>query len=143
MKTQFQILIFFVCLNLSVYLAVKLELPGVSDVTPNVEGSPAMNVTQYREHFNATETVERYEENTEGINILVGFISSGLTLIFRDIQYLILGFPLFLVWVGNNFILDTVARTAYTYIIGVLVAIFYILMSVYVVEFISGRYHTN
>ena len=139
MRVQFQILIFVACLNLATGMVIELSLPGTEYVQP----SNPSNVTEYQEHFNATEVAESWESTPFSGIPIVGDIFSGFQFMFRNVQYLIAGFPMFLSWIGSSFITDPLALTAYNTIIAVLYAVFCITMSVFVIEFISGRYMTE
>ena len=139
MKVQFKILLFIVCLNLATGMVIELSLPGTEYVTP----SNPSNRTEYEEHFNATETVEGWQATPFSGIPVVGDIFSGLQMFWRCMQYLIAGFPLFLVWIGDSFIIDASARLAYDVIVGVLIGIQAILMTVFALEYISGRYMTH
>jgi len=136
---QFQILIFVVCLNLSTGMIIELNLPG----TEYVQASSPSNVTEYPEYFNATEVAESWESTPFSGIPIVGDIFSGFQFLFRNLQYLFVGFPMFLAWVGDAFIVDASALTAFNTIVAVLYALFSVTMSIFVIEFIAGRYMTE
>lgn len=138
MKTQFQILLFIVCLNLATGMAIALALPG----TGYVQASSPSNASEYEEHFNATDLADRWGSDRLGIPV-IGDIFSGFFLLFQNIQYLLDGFPMFLTWISDTYIIDATARTSFAIIANVLRAVYAILMSILVIEFISGRYFTN
>lgn len=134
---------FLVCLNLAVFLAVALGVPGVTDVNPNTQGQPMMDTNQYEEHFNASDIRRSWDENiVYGIPIL-GDIFAGFAFIADHWQFLIDGFPIFLNWVSANFITDASASTAFGVFANVLRAIYAILMAMWFIEFISGRFVTD
>lgn len=139
MRIQFQILIFVACLNLATGLVIELNLPG----TEYVMATNPSNVTEYPEHFNATEVAESWESTPFSGIPIVGDIFSGFQFLLRGLQYLIAGFPMFLSWMGDAFIVDSTALFAYNTIIAVLYAVFSITMAIFVIEFISGRYMTE
>jgi len=135
-KAQFKVLIFIACLNLSVGLVIGLGLPGTEYMQP---AQPAMSAEDYEEHFNATDIVGGWDTNIiTGIPI-IGDIFSGLQFLWRNFQYLIDGFPMFLTWISDTYILDAETQTALNYIIWVLRGIYAIMMGVFVIELISGR----
>lgn len=139
MKVQMQILLFIVCLNISSGLIVALNVPGNEDV----QISPATDVDEYSSHFNSTEVAEGWGATLiQGIPI-IGDIFSMFQTMFRCFQYLIVGFPMFLNWLGDNFILDASARTSYDSIVLALYGIFSVSMTILFIEFISGRYFTE
>lgn len=138
MRLQFQILLFIVCLNLATGMVIALGLPG----TDYVQATSPSNVSEYEGHFNATEIAEGWGASDIGIPV-VGDIFSGFQFLFLNIQYLIDGFPLFLTWISDTYIIDATAKTSFAVITNVLRAIYAILMSMLLIEFISGRYFTH
>ena len=139
MRVQFQILIFIACLNLATGMAIALALPG----TEYVQASNPSNVSDYEEYFNATEVAESWESTPFSGIPIVGDIFSGFQFLFRNIQYLIDGFPMLLTWMSDTFIVDASAKTAFTIITNVLRAVYAITIFVFVIEFISGRQLTE
>jgi len=129
-----------VCLNLSVGLIIGLQLPG-SEWTQATE--TGVNATDYEEHFNATQIVGSWQENIiYGIPI-VGDIFSGLQFLWGNLQYLVDGFPMFLTWVSDTYITEAEGRTAFALIANALRGIYMIMVSIMVIEFITGRYMTD
>ena len=140
MRAQFQILLFIVCLNLASGLVIELQLPGTERVESPYKPS---NVTGYPTHFNATEVADAWE-STPFLGIpLVGDIFSGFQFLFRNLQYLFVGFPMFLAWAGDTFIIDRSAFDTYQTIVAVLYALFSVTMAIFAIEFISGRLMTE
>lgn len=139
MKVQFQILIFIACLNLATGMVIALGLPG----TEYVQATSPSNVSEYEDYFNATAVAESWESTPFSGIPIVGDIFSGFQFLFRNIQYLIDGFPMLLNWMSDTFIVDASAKTAFAIIINVLRAVYAITMFVFVIEFISGRYMTE
>ena len=139
MRVQMQILIFLACLNLSTGLAIALAVPG----TEYVQAENPSNVSDYETHFNATEVAEAWGATPFSGIPVIGDIFSGFQFMFRNIQYLIDGFPMLLQWISDTFIVDATAKTAFTIIMNVMRALFAITMSIFVIEFISGRYMTE
>lgn len=139
MKSQFKILMFIACLNLAVGMAMALAIPG----TEYVMASNPSNASEYEEHFNSTEIASGWGA-TDIIGIpIIGDIFSGFSFLFTNFQYLIDGFPMFLTWLSDTYIIDSAARTAFAVIANVLRAIYAILMATFLIEFISGRYVTD
>ena len=139
MKVQMQILLFIVCLNISSGLVVALAVPGVDDA----QISPPSTTDEYASHFNSSEIAEGWGATLiQGIPI-IGDIFSMFQTMFITFQYLIVGFPMFLNWLGDNFIIDAAARAAYDSIVLALYGIFSVSMTILFIEFISGRYFTE
>lgn len=139
MKLQFAILVFMACLNLGIGLTVALGLPGTEFLTPNMPSNPAMNSTSYEQYFNATEQAEQWRSNPVSGIPIVGDIYSAFNFFTRNWQWLIDGFPTLLTWISDNLITDPSAKTAFWIIANALRAIYAVLMSVFVIEFIGGR----
>lgn len=136
MKTQFQILVFIVCLNLATGMAISLGVAG----TEYVQATNPSNGTDYEEHFNATDIADRWSATPFSGIPVIGDIFSGFNFLFQNIQYLLDGFPMLLNWLADTYITDATARTNFSYITNALRALYAILMSIFVIEFISGRY---
>lgn len=118
---------------------MSLALPGTEYVQATIPSNPA----DYEEHFNATETADKWKPNIiTGIPI-IGDIFSAFQFLFVNFQYLIDGFPMFLTWISDTYIIDASAQTAFFVITNCLRAIYAILMSIMVIEFIGGRYLTD
>lgn len=139
MKIQFQILLFIACLNLATGMIVALALPG----TEYVHAANPTNSSEYESHFNATETAENWRATPFSGIPIIGDIFSGFHFLWRNLQYLIDGFPMLLTWLSDTFIVDASAKNAFVIIANVMRALFAVLMSVFVIEFISGRYATD
>ena len=139
MKTQWAILLFIACLNLSVGMIIALALPG----TEYVQASNPSNASDYEAHFNATETAESWGATPFSGIPMIGDIFSGFQFLWRNFQYLIDGFPMLLNWLSDSFIVDASAKTAFFIITNVMRALFAILTSMFVIEFISGRIMTD
>jgi len=136
MRTQFQILLFIVCLNLATGLVIELSLPGTAYTSP-FSGTSS---TDYESHFNATEVASGWAATPYSGIPVIGDIFSAFNMLVRGITYMIAGFPLFLVWVGDAFITDATAMGSYNVIKGVLIAMFSLTMFWFFIEYISGRY---
>jgi len=140
MKIQFEILLFIACLNLATGMILALSLAGTENVAVN---QPPISAEDYESHFNASETASGWDTNIiTGIPI-IGDIFSGFNFLFSNAQYLIDGFPTLLTWIGDNYIIDQSGRDAFNYIAWALRGVYAILMSILVIEFISGRYMTD
>ena len=139
MKVQFQALVFFACLNLATGLIIALGLPG----TEYVQAVNPSNASEYEEHFNATEVAEGWAATPFSGIPVIGDIFSGFQFLWRNLQYLIDGFPMFLTWMSDTYITSSDARSAFNIIANALRAVYAILISVLVIEFITGRYLTD
>lgn len=140
MKIQMKILLFVVCLNLAFWLVRTLTLPGASDVQAQL----AVDADEYEAHFNATDLAGRWTGPTiiTGIPV-IGDIFSGLFFVLQNILYLVDGFPQFLDHINYTYINDAGGQIAFIAMSTAFRAVFAILMTVMVIEFISGRYFTT
>ncbi len=136
MKTQWEILLFLFCLNLSIGLIAALQLPGVDYVNP--ANNSASDASQYEEHFNSTDIMGWQPTPFSGIPI-IGDIFAGFQFLIGNIRYLVDGFPSLLTYLKDSYITDASGRLAFDIIANVLRAVFALLISVFLIEFISGR----
>ena len=139
MRVQFQLLIFIVCINLATGMVIALNLPGTA-YSKAIQGTPG-DVTDYEERFNATEIAEKWKPGgVLGYIPLVGDLLSGFYFFVTDVlPYMLDGFPKLLTWIGNSYITNASGRTAFFIIANVLRAIYAIMLTIFVIEFISGR----
>ena len=127
------------CLNLATGMTIALSIAG----TEYVQASNPSNASEYESHFNATEVAEGWAATPFSGVPIIGDIFSGFQFLFQNLRYLIDGFPMFLTWISDTYIIDASAKTAFAIITNVLRAIYAILMSVLFIEYISGRYPTE
>ena len=135
MKWQTEIIIFIICLNLSTGLVVELGAPGTDYASPVIPE----NATDYEGHYNATEIAQDWSSRPLANVPILGDIYYGFQTFFRLISYVFVGFPTFLYSLGDNFITDEAGLNAYHAIAGVIGALFFVVMSFYIVWYISGR----
>lgn len=135
MKTQWEILLFLFCLNLAIGLVAALQLPGVDYVNPSA--SP-LDGEDYEEHFNSTDIMGWQSTPFSGIPI-VGDLFSGFEFLVRNMRYLMDGFPSLLTYLKDTYIHDADGRLAFDVVTNVLRAIYALLISVFLIEFLSGR----
>lgn len=135
MKWQSEIMFFVICLNLATGLVVELGLPGTDYVNP----SNPTNASEYESHFNASEIAEGWTFPPTVSIPIIGDIWSGFSFLVRLVTYVIVGFPLFLGWIGDSFLIGAEAVTAWNILKTTLIAIFSVVMAMYFVWFISGR----
>lgn len=140
MKTQVRILLFIVCLNLAVGMIIGLGLPGTEYVQP---AKPSVSAEEYEEHFNATETASGWQASPYSGIPIIGDIFSGFQFLFINCRYLIDGFPMVLGWISDTYVLNAETQTALNYIIWALRGMYAVMMSLFVIEFISGRIMTD
>lgn len=135
MKWQSAIILFVICLNLATGLVIELGMPGTAYISPSNPSS----ASEYESQWNATEIAEDWTlPPTLGIPI-VGDIWSGFSFLTRLITYVIVGFPLFLGWVGDWFVTGSEAMVAWNVLKATIVALFSVVMATYFIWFISGR----
>ena len=135
MKWQSEIIIFIICLNLATGMVIELALPGTAYVMP----SNPTNASEYEAHYNATQIAEGWSFPPSLGVPMFGDIWSGFSFLVRMITYTLVGFPLFLGWLGDSFITDASALTAWNIIKTAILAMFSVFMALFFVWFISGR----
>jgi len=139
MRLQFQILLFILCLNLATGLVISLSLPG----TEYVQAQNPSNATDYESTFNATEIGGSWGATPfYGIPV-IGDIFAGFQFLFTHIHFLIDGFPMFLTWISDSYLTDAGGRTAFNIIANSLRAVYAVLMCMWFIEYIGGRYFTE
>lgn len=139
MRLQFQILLFILCLNLATGLVIALSLPGTEYVQAQSPGS----ATDYESTFNATEIGGSWGATPfYGIPV-IGDIFAGFQFLFTHIHFLIDGFPMFLTWISDSYLTDAGGRTAFNIIANSLRAVYAVLMCMWFIEYIGGRYFTE
>jgi len=136
LKVQWSILLFIICLNLATGLCISLSVPGSEYVQASLPGG---NASDYESHFNSTDIVDSWQDNIIRSIPILGDIFSGVAFLFRNIQYLIDGFPTFLNWISDTYLVDAGSKTAFAVISNALRAMYVILMAVFAIEFLSGR----
>lgn len=147
MKTQWKILLFIVCLNLSIGLLYATQdgesVFHVGGTEYVGQTQAPTNSSEYESHFNATDTVGGWQSNIiVGIPI-IGDIFSGLNFLWTNIKYLVDGFPMLLTFIKDAYITDYPAQLAFDVIANALRALFAIMMTLFAIEFISGRIATD
>lgn len=139
MRLQFQILLFILCLNLATGLIIALALPG----TEYVQAQNPSNATDYESTFNATEIGGSWGATPfYGIPV-IGDIFAGFQFLFTHIHFLIDGFAMFLTWISDSYITDAGGRLAFNIIANSLRAVYAVLMCLWFIEYIGGRYFTE
>lgn len=140
MKAQVKVLIFIACLNLSVGMVIGLQVAGTEYMQPD---QAPISAEEYEKHFNATETAGSWRASPFSGIPIIGDIFSGFQFLWQNFQYLIDGFPMFLQWISNTYVLDAETQAALNYIIWALRGIYAIMMGILAIEFISGRVLTD
>jgi hypothetical protein len=138
-KIQFQILLFILCLNLAVGLAIDLSLAGTEYVTP----TGGSNSSDYEGTFNATDIGGSWKASPFSGIPVIGDIFSAFQFLFTHVQMLIDGFPTFLGWISDTYIVDASGRVAFAVIANALRAVYAVLMAFWFIEYIGGRYFTD
>ncbi|MFA5365386.1 MAG: hypothetical protein WC325_09435 [Candidatus Bathyarchaeia archaeon] len=133
-------MLFLFCLNLAIGVAVSLNIPGTVYVRAAYNG---MNVTEYEAHFNSTEIATGWQGSPFSGIPMIGDIFAGFNFLWQNIAYLVDGFPALLTYIDNSFITTSEGHVAFYVIEGVLRAIYALLISMFLIEFISGRIWTD
>ena len=140
MRVQWEILLFLFVLNLVVGLVVVLQVPGTAYANPATTG---VNATEYEGHFNATEVAQSWSATPFSGIPIIGDIFGGFNFLITTLGYLIDGFPVLLTWIKDSYITDVTAQIAFDIIANVLRAVYALLATIFIIEFISGRIFTD
>lgn len=135
-RLQWELLLYIFVLNLVVGLVIVLGVPGTEYVNP--VGDP-VDASAVEGHFNATKIATGWSATPFSGIPLVGDIFAGFTFLVQDLGYLIDGFPSLLTHISNTYIVDVDGQFAFSVIANVLRAIYALLISMFLIEFISGR----
>lgn len=135
MKTQWEILLYVLCFNLAIGIVVGVQIPGTAFFSPSTPLDPTAAEAQ----FNPDEIMEWGSTPFSGIP-LIGDIFAGFQFLIRNFRFLIDGFPMLMEWMADSFgVTGTEAEAPFLVIIWSLRAIMAALVSIFLIEFISGR----
>jgi hypothetical protein len=140
MRTQWEILLFLFCLNLVVGLCIALSVPGTAYTNPISGG---VNATEYEQHFNSTQVAKGWSATPYSGIPVIGDIFGGFNFLWQAIGYLIDGFPCLLTWISDSYITEPSGQLAFAVITNVLRAVYALLITLFLIEFISGRVFTD
>jgi hypothetical protein len=129
-------LLYLFCINLSLGLIVGIGLAGTEYNNPL---APEIDAEEYEGHFNSTELAEGWAGSPFSGIPIVGDIFAGFNFLWQNIQYLVDGLPMLLTLIGDTYITDATGLLAFNVVANVLRGIFALLISMFLVEFISGR----
>jgi len=115
---------------------------GSLGVIPGMGYTQQLNATgtteQYAERFNATTIMVIWKPPTINIPI-IGDVFGGLMFFFTQILFIIAGFPIWIVSLGQAYITDATGLLVWNVIAGTISAIFGIYMSWFIIQLITGR----
>jgi len=131
---------FILCFNLSIGLVLALGLPGTAYVSPT---DPTKTETDYESQFNATEIAEGWKPTFSVGILVIDEVFSMFNFMWRNMVFLLDGFPQMLAWIGYTFSVDADGQAALAFIAWAWRAMFAITMSIFVIEFVSGRYMSD
>lgn len=141
MRIQWQILLYLIILNLSIGLVIGLGVAGTEYFEPTY--SENFDAEAYEEQFNATAVASGWRATPFSGVPIVGDIFAGFNFLWQMLGYMADGLPTLLTWLGNSFISDSSGITAFTLIANALRAVYAILITTFLIEFISGRVFTD
>lgn len=118
-------------------MCITLNLGGASALTSPIPAG--MTPEEYEQHFNATAMAKGWSSTPFSGIPLIGDIFAGFNFLWQNIQYLVDGFPTLLNWIKDSFITDASGRLAFDVLANVIRAIYALLFSVFVIEYIGGR----
>jgi hypothetical protein len=115
---------------------IVLQFPGTEYVSG---GGTGVNATEYETHFNSTDISSGWGATPFSGIPMIGDIFGGFNFLIQDIGYLIDGFPTLLTYIRNTYLTDGDGQFAFDVIANLLRAIYALLISLFLIEFISGR----
>ena len=127
-------------MNLAIGLCITLSFPGV-EYASGV--NPGTSAEEYEQHFNATETAQGWSATPFSGIPVIGDIFGGFNFLWQNIGYLIDGFPVLLTYISDSYITDPSGQIAFAIIANVLRAVYALLITLFLIEFISGRIFTD
>lgn len=136
MKVQWELLLGLFIINLSVGIVMSLALPGTAYVAATNTG---VNGTEYEQHFNSTKIASGWSGTPFSGIPVIGDIFAGFSYLYQNLQYIIDGLPKFLLWIEDSFITDASGQTAFEVVANALRAVYALLITMFFIEFISGR----
>ncbi|MFA5365958.1 MAG: hypothetical protein WC325_12315 [Candidatus Bathyarchaeia archaeon] len=127
-------------LNLAIGLVISLNAPGTVYVRAAYNG---VNATEYEAHFNSTEIATGWEGSPFSGIPMIGDIFAGFNFLWQNIKYLVDGFPALLTYLDNSFITSSEGHAAFFIVNSALRAVYALLITMFLIEFISGRIFTD
>jgi len=126
-------------INLSVGVVMGLALPG----TAYVAAGTSLNATQYEQQFNSTKIATSWGGTPFSGIPVIGDIFAGFSYLYQNLQYLIDGLPKFLDFIKTSYITDPQGQLAFEVIADAIRAIYAFLITIFFIEFISGRFFSD
>ncbi len=137
MRTQNQIIIFILCINVAMAMvdAFGSGVIAGTQYTSNPSDSGTLNT--YASEYNATSTASEWQPPT--LLTAIGDIVWSLPKFFIIILDIIGGFPLLLIRIGNLFVFDSFAAAAWLVFCSGIGVVFGYIMVMFIIELVSGR----
>lgn len=136
MRVQWEILLFLFCVNLAFGIVIQLNAPGTVYIKAEYEG---ISPEEYEAHFNSTDIATSWSGTPFSGIPMIGDIFGGFNFLWQNIKYLVDGFPALLNYFDATFITSSEGHAAFFIITNSLRAVYALLISVFLIEFISGR----
>ena len=136
MKIQYIILLFIVCINLSITIAVGLGFPGTEYMSPFQGGG---DVDDYTARFNSTEVAQNWQSKRFSGIPIIGDVFSGIYFFFENWEFLVSGFSYVIRWIGDSYMTSSVMRSAFDLFANGILAVYAIIMATFMIYLITGR----
>lgn len=140
MRVQWEILLFLLVLNIVIGLCIALQVPSTMYITPFAK---TVNATEYEAYYNATQIAKNWKATPFSGIPVIGDIFGGFGFLWQTLGYMLDGFPTLITWIGDSFITNPEGQTAFWILANMLRAIQAILITMFIIEFISGRIWTD
>lgn len=119
---------------------MALNVPGTVYVKAAYNG---MSAEEYEQTYNATQIATGWESSPFSGIPMIGDIFAGFNFLWQNIQYMVDGFPILLNYFDYTFITDETGHLAFLTVTNALRALYAVLFSMFLIEFISGRIWTD
>jgi len=127
------------CVNLATGLVIALEFPGTSYITSSGAGLDSQDAI---DRFDPSQIYDWSSNPFSGIP-LIGDIFAAFNYIIDLFPYLFDGLPMLLNFISSSYITSGDGQTAFLIIEYTLRAVYGLLITVFLIEFISGRIFTD
>ncbi len=117
-------------------MVVTLGFPGTETLSPFQGGGTS---TDYQERFNSTVVAEDWQADRQTGLPIVGDIFSGVYFFFNNWEFMVSGLSYVLRWIGDSYLTTTASLNAFSAIANVLLAVYAMLMGMFMFYLISGR----
>jgi hypothetical protein len=140
MKTTAMFLVVIAIVNISIFMVMNAETTSGDPIIPGLNYSRPLNasgtIEDYEERLNATDVMADWRGEGATNLPIIGDLFSGVTQFWDRFKFLVDGIPSLLDWFGSFL---PVSATGFNIVAWAVRAITAIMVTIFVIEFISGR----